>query len=279
VVHNSKSSDMVSVIIPTYKPQEYIYTCLNSLKEQSLAPKLFEIILVLNGCNEPFYSDLSQFIEDQMQALNVRLIQMDEAGVSSARNRGLTKAAGQFIAFIDDDDYVSPSYLKEMYDIAKQGYTPVSNISAFKDNGTENIPNYIALSFNKNKLRSNPNIVQLRSFFSTACCKLIDRKIIANRGFNPRYTHGEDSLFMALISDKVGRLKLTSENAVYYRRIRKNSAVTKKRTIKKKIGSNLQLAWAFAKIYLRAPHRYNFLFISTRIVASIRNIFESRPST
>src|SRR5690554_6715162 len=130
-VNDSESSGMVSVIIPSYKPQDYIYTCLNSLKKQSIAPHLFEIILVLNGCNEPYYSALSRFIEDQMQQLNVRLIQMDEPGVSSARNRGLTEAAGQLIAFIDDDDYVSPSYLKEMLDIAKQGYMPLSNICAF----------------------------------------------------------------------------------------------------------------------------------------------------
>ena len=270
---------MVSVIIPTYKPQDYIYTCLNSLKKQSLAPRFFEVILVLNGCKEPYYSALLRFIEDQMVALNVRLIQIDEAGVSSARNRGLTEATGQYIAFIDDDDYVSPSYLKEMLDIAIQGIMPLSNICAFKDNGNENVSNYIAHSFQKNKLQPNPNIVQLRSFFSTACCKLIDRKIIADRRFNPRYTHGEDSLFMALISDKVGSFKLTSENAIYYRRIRKNSAVTKKRTYTEKIYTNLQLAFAFGKIYIRAPHRYNFLFISTRIIASIRNIFDSQPST
>lgn len=270
---------MISVIIPIYKPQDYIYTCLNSLKKQSLAPQHFEIILVLNGCNEPYYSALSRFIADQLKAFHIRLIQMDEAGVSSARNRGLTEASGQFIAFIDDDDYVSPSYLNEMYDIAKQGYMPISNICAFKDNGTENIPNYIAKSFRKNKLHSNPNIVQLRSFFSTACCKLIDRQIIANRRFNLRYTHGEDSLFMALISDEVGLLKLTSENAVYFRRVRKNSAVTRRRTFKDKAASNLRLALSYAKLYLSAPHRYNFLFIATRILASFRNIFESRPST
>lgn len=270
---------MISVIIPTYKPQDYIYSCLNSLKKQSLAPEHFEIILVLNGCYEPYHSALSQYIADELKAFNTRLIQMDEAGVSSARNRGLTEASGQFIAFIDDDDYVSSSYLYEMYDIAKQGYMPISNICAFNDNGKGNIPNYIAESFRKNKQHPDPNIVQLRSFFSTACCKLIDRKIIANRRFDLRYTHGEDSLFMALISDEVGLLKLTSENAIYFRRIRENSAVTQRRTFIDKAESNLRLALSYAKLYLSAPRRYNFRFIATRILASVRNIFESRPST
>ena len=52
----------ISVIIPTYKPKEYIWECLDSLKSQTFDKKEFEIILILNGCKEPYYSEIDKYI-------------------------------------------------------------------------------------------------------------------------------------------------------------------------------------------------------------------------
>ena len=50
----------ISVILPSYKPQEYIWKCLDSLTSQTMDVNEYEIVIVLNGCNEPYYKTVSR---------------------------------------------------------------------------------------------------------------------------------------------------------------------------------------------------------------------------
>ena len=52
----------ISVIIPTYKPEKYIYDCLKSLEEQTISKDFFEVIIVLNGDKQPYYDDIYEHI-------------------------------------------------------------------------------------------------------------------------------------------------------------------------------------------------------------------------
>ena len=96
----------ISVIIPTYKPGEYISDCLRSLEEQDFPVSDYEVIIVLNGCDMPYRSMLEDIITDNGY-VNVRVIQTDEPGVSNARNIGIDNAKGKYLLFIDDDDWVA----------------------------------------------------------------------------------------------------------------------------------------------------------------------------
>ena len=122
----------ISVIIPTYKPKDYIWQCLDSLDAQTLDKRLWEVIIVLNGCSEPWETEIKQYIQSH-PLTNVRLIQTDEGGVSNARNIGLDQAKGEYIAFLDDDDYVSPTYLEALAAIATPDTIAASNTIAFSD--------------------------------------------------------------------------------------------------------------------------------------------------
>lgn len=262
----------ITVIIPSFKPQEYLYTCLESLEWQTIAKSEFEVVLVLNGCKEPFYSRICDFI--QKFALNVNLMQTDEAGVSNARNIALNCAKGKYVTFLDDDDWVSPSYLAELYDLAETGCVPLSNIVAFEDKTDVRLPYYITDVFNRCHMNSKDyGILQIRSFMSVPCCKMIRRDIIGRRRFNKRFKNGEDSLFMFLLSDQMKRFRFASSNAIYYRRVRSNSAVTRKKTLKEKAVNALSLCVEYSRIYCSDISRYNFFFYLTRVLASIRNVF------
>ena len=100
----------ISVIIPTYKPGAYIWECLDSLRNQTLPKEDFELILVLNGCKDPYYSQIQEYIDKNLIGNNVNFIQTDTGGVSNARNIALDVAKGEYITFIDDDDYISASF-------------------------------------------------------------------------------------------------------------------------------------------------------------------------
>ena len=263
----------ISVVIPSYKPKEYLQVCLQSLERQTIEKTLFEVILVLNGCKEPYYSEIECYV--QKSELNVVLVQTDTPGVSNARNIALDRTRGEYITFLDDDDWISPSYLSELYELAETGYVPLSNIKAFKDKTNVELPYYITDIFNRycnNHIRHN--ILQIRSFMSVPCCKLIRKEVIGKRRFNTRFKNGEDSLFMFLISNKMVEFKFTSSNAIYYRRVRENSAVTQKKTLKEKIMNSFHLCIAYSKIYWSDIRSYNFMFYIMRILASVKNVFE-----
>lgn len=261
----------ISVIIPSYKPGNYIYECIDSLKLQDIDKSLFEVIIVLNGCNEPFYTDITNYIKHC--DINFRIVQTDVAGVSNARNIALDVMTGEYVAFIDDDDYVSSSYLSELYNIAKSGYVPLSNLVAFDDATNEYLPYYISNVYTKKSdNKKSYKIFQIRSYLSVPVCKLIRKDIVNSVRFDKRLKNGEDSLFMFTISNKMKYFKFTTPNAIYYRRVRKESATAIKKSKSERIKNAQYLISKYTKVYLSNVKGYVLSFYVSRIVATLINI-------
>ena len=265
----------ISVIIPTYKPQEYIWECLHSLCVQTFPKEDFEVIIVLNGCCEPWKTDIERYIDENMAGLNVRLIHTDQGGVSNARNIGLDNAQGEFIAFIDDDDYISPTYLDSLYQNAMgDGTVVLSNAVAFNE-GFADIPLPYQMSDVYKQYSGRKNIKlfsRVRKYFSGPCMKLIPVSVIKDRRFDVRFKNGEDSLFMFLISDKIESLKFSDNTAVYFRRIRKDSAVTSYRSLKEIAQNSMRMIVCYSQIFWHSPADYNFGFYFTRILAAVKTV-------
>lgn len=260
----------VSIIIPSYKPGAYLWECLDSLEKQTFPKNDFEVILVLNGCNEPYYSQIKEYIEKS----NVQydFIQTDQGGVSNARNIALDNAKGELIAFIDDDDFVSESYLQELYENSTKDTIALCYPYAFKDGDMKQLPYRITQQYEKCAIRGKQLYTRTRKFFSGPCMKLIHKDIIEDRRFDIRFKNGEDSLFMFLISDKFKWVDFTSKNAIYFRRIRENSANFKSRSLMHKAQNSLSLVIQYIKIFSINPFSYRFDFMCTRILGAIKSI-------
>lgn len=256
---------IVSIIIPTFSPGDYIIECLNSIDRQSLENSSFEVIVILNGKRDPFYDKLDLMLKGY--SFNSRLIYSSVAGVSNARNLGLEKAKGEYICFIDDDDIISENYLEQL----KRNVTPdnivVSNVLTFETTTSLLGEDYLSLAF---KRKTDPSSVFLsRKFFSTPWGKIIPKNIIGERRFDVRFYLSEDALFMASISDKVKQIVKTGEDAVYYRRIRSESASRKKYNKYIILQNKLMLIKAYITTYLSNIHGYNLTFFLSRIVATV----------
>ena len=107
----------ITVIVPTYKPQAYLWECLDSLYFQSLDSSLYEIIVVLNGERADYEDKIKEYIHEHPSVM-IQYLYAEMPGVSNARNIALDIARGKYIAFIDDDDYVSKSYLRELLEVS-----------------------------------------------------------------------------------------------------------------------------------------------------------------
>lgn len=266
------SSVKISVIIPSYKPDDYIWDCLNSIYNQTFDKSLFEVILILNGCNEPWRGHIENWIKGHA-ALNCILFQTDQGGVSNARNIGLDHAKGEYITFIDDDDYVSPKYLEELYAVSSPSCIALTDSVYFNDiSGLMDYNNLHHKEYQRLKGSINSSLYQVRRFFNGPWMKLVHRDIIGKRRFDLRFANGEDSLFMALISDRVKSCQLCQEDAVYFRRIRINSATFRKRSFISRSCNGFKAIGQYLKYWIKKPLRYNLPFMASRIAAQFKNL-------
>lgn len=264
----------ISVIIPSYKPKYYLWECLVSLRNQTFPSENFEILLVLNGCHEPYQSQIEEFVvENGMR--NVCLIQTDQPGVSNARNIGLDHAKGEYVAFIDDDDFVSPSYLEELYEKASPDTISLCYPYAFKDGALNTQLPYAITDVYECCSRQTKQLYissKIRKYFSGSWMKLIPMSFIQRRRFDIRFRNGEDALFMFLISDCFRHFAFTSPSAIYYRRYRKGSAIFNKRSLGERIWTCLLRLYCYTKFFIHSPFKYNFLFFASRIIGVVHSI-------
>lgn len=263
----------ISVIIPTYKPGDYIFQCLDSIKEQTLDAALFEVIVVLNGCDEPWHSQLTEYLQRQFGGHCVRLIQTDSPGVSNARNIGINEARGEYIAFIDDDDYISPQYLEELLHKSTPSCIALSDSLYVNDaTGEISADNSHHKRFEANRAKAHPSLYESRVFFNGPCMKLIHRDIIGLRRFDARFANGEDNLMMMQISDRVRTVCYTTSDAIYYRRIRENSATTRRRSRARVAMNSLEIMAQYVKYLAKNPFGYNYPFVLSRFAAAVKSI-------
>lgn len=261
---------MISVIIPTYCPEEYIWKCLDSLQAQTLPKSEFEVVIVLNGCNEPYYCMLSDGLEDYT-ALQVNLLHTDVAGVSNARNIGLDAAKGEYIAFIDDDDWVTPSYLADMLSqIAGNSIVASNEIDFIEETAIES-DSYITRAFRRCKPRGRVSLFTGRSLMSSACCKLIPRSVIAGKRFDVTFTLSEDSLFMTSLSSKVQTIILSDVDCIYYRRVRQTSA-SRRASQSARRRQTVRLVMANIRLYFSEIRHNNILFFASRVAAAMLKV-------
>ena len=101
----------LSVIIPTYKPKDYVWECLESIAHQTLPSDMFEVFIVLNGCNEPYRTQIQSYIDAHMSHLNVHFLQTDQGGVSNARNIAIDRAKGLYTEFLSQQGVFTESYM------------------------------------------------------------------------------------------------------------------------------------------------------------------------
>ncbi|MBA3987025.1 MAG: glycosyltransferase family 2 protein [Flavobacteriales bacterium] len=179
-----------SVILPLYNKENYIGDTLKSVLEQTETD--FEIIIVNDGS-----TDSSKQIINSFTDRRIKYFSKDNGGASSARNFGMEKASGEFIAFLDADDYWYPHHLKKMaklitlnpnyqvfasatnVETEKNTYPSQYSIKNFKNTETY-ILNYFNASLQASILNSS-NIV-------------IKKEVVKNIGlFDTKYRSGEDT--------------------------------------------------------------------------------------
>ncbi len=212
----------VSVIVPVYNVEKYLKKCLDSLVKQTLNG--VEIIVVNDGS-----PDNSQKIIDEYtkKYKNVKSYIKENGGLSDARNYGIKKATGEYISFVDSDDYIKNDMLEKMYNYAiKQNLDVVvcDSINVY-DNGSE-----ILIKSNNNY--SDNDVCNYIISPPMACTRLFKKTIFDKIQFkkNIYYEDLEMTPKVVNITEKVG---FVSEGLYYY--VQRDGSIMKQNVFNKKL--------------------------------------------
>lgn len=186
------STPIFSIIIPVYNAEEGLKVCLDSIKSQTFSD--FEVILVNDGS-----TDKSPLICDEysIDDSRFRTIHISNSGVSHARNLGIENARGQYITFVDSDDYIEPNTLSnyleafkenDKIDAVKCGY--YREITE-KETQIVSIPNNISISDKSDLFK----LLEQSSYYSFVWNLCIKRSAIGDVRFYEDINWLEDHIF------------------------------------------------------------------------------------
>lgn len=259
----------ITVIIPSYRPKEYILKCIDSISSQTLKKDKYNVIIILNGEEEPYYSTINNKIQN---IENFRCVYSPKRGVSAARNLGLDLAEdSNYIVFIDDDDYISPNYLEELYNEITISNADIVQANLLVDTRGVISEDYISKAFTRCSEKKF-DLILYRNFFSSVCAKIYNRKVVGDTRFREDVRIAEDAIFLFTLSYNVRFFNLVGNNAIYYRNVRIESTLRSYRSIKEIFNNYIKKAWIFTIVYLRKPFKYNLFFFLTRIMAITKTL-------
>ena len=222
----------VSIVIPVYNAMPYFTECMLSLAAQTLED--VELIVVDDGS-----TDGSGTFADALAELNhgIRVIHQKNAGVSAARNAGLGIARGDYVGFVDADDFVEPEFFKTLYETAIDFSADVVN-SGYK-RYYENDKSFITAfpSFEPGKVLDHEEITRYAAQMNkTGCFLFVWRNLFSRRLMEKNHIHfdedisvGEDTLFCMECFLHAQKTVSVDINAYHYR-IHDDSIMRQKNT-------------------------------------------------
>lgn len=198
----------VSVIVPVYNVENYLEKCLDSLVNQTL--KNIEIIVVNDGTK-----DDSQKIIDRYTKIysNIKSYKKENGGISSARNFGISKSSGDYIGFVDSDDYIDKTMYEKLYNkIVSEDYDIVL-CDLYRVYGER----LVYTSSNTKDDLSNKDLVKnsMLNFYPTVWNKLYKKALFDELKFKEKVWFEDVELLYRLYS-KINKIGVVKEPLYYY---------------------------------------------------------------
>lgn len=210
----------VSIIVPMYNSEKTIKKCINSLINQSWSN--LDIVLIDDGSYDATLNIVNNISDER-----IRVFSQENKGVSAARNLGIKNAIGEFLVFVDSDDYVSKNMIENLMIYAKNDSLVFSNtfindihssyeLKIFKDN-------------NKSINKENAMKEIISGSAGLVCSKLMSKDVIDKNKlkFNENIFLGEDKLFFLEVASLSKQFYYIDNAFYYYDRKNEKSATNK----------------------------------------------------
>ena len=216
--------EKISIIVPVYNVENYLERCVESILKQTYTN--FELLLINDGS-----TDQSGELCDQLVSKNgnIKVFHLKNAGVSNARNVGIQNSTGEWITFVDGDDFITNDYLETLISAVDGddsiGFS-IGRLHHIKNGQITELP---VFSEKAEKWSTEQTMRELlttskTSFFPVA--KIFRREIISDFTFNTDYHLAEDALFLTEVLLKTKCTSIFIDKPIYYYDHRQGSATT-----------------------------------------------------
>lgn len=191
----------VSIIVPCYNVENYVEKSILSLMNQTL--KEIEVIAIDDGSNDRTSEILDKIAK---QYSNLKVIHKKNEGVSIARNIGIKEACGEYIGFLDSDDWVNSDMYEKMYNKAKE-----EDLDVVACDTNAIYSNYIKyISSNIKESNSNTKDLMINAY-AVIWNKIYKKELLDDIKFKEHMSFCEDVLFLYMIYPKIKKIGVINE--------------------------------------------------------------------
>ncbi len=216
---------MISVIVPVYNTEKYLEQCIESILKQTY--KEIELYLVDDGS-----TDSSGKICDKYARIDhrVNVIHQKNNGASNARNSALKIIAGEWVCFVDSDDWLEPIMFETLLDLAERTDSPIVECDVYDEFPNSSKARNIWGIVGDQAFSLEGNDCWLKGFAYTPVLwnKLIQSNLIRDIKFSETISYGEDSLFLSRVIERVEKVSVISKPLYHYRSAREGNVVSAK---------------------------------------------------
>ena len=216
----------ISVIVPVYNVENYLEKCLNSLVNQTIQD--IEILVINDGSKDQSQKIIVQFATQFPE--KIKAFEKENGGLSDARNFGLDRATGDFIGFVDSDDYVTETMFEEMYQLAQKNNAEIVICNLQKVNEHGEITQKLT------QIPNMPEKIVLKDYFSVfsdasyfACNKIFRKELFLTKRFK-KGVHFEDIQLIPQLFLESSIIAQTQH--FHYQYLERSDSITKTHTEK-----------------------------------------------
>lgn len=224
----NKGELWLSYVIPLYNCERYIATCLDSILAQGLEYDEYEVIVVNDGSTDNGAEIVARYCQKYE---NIRLINKENGGVSSARNRGIDEAQGEYVYFMDADDYLLPEGMKILRDEYLERYGHADVISFWCHTVDKHYNKQEWEHIRPHKLSFQGTFLEYGNQYGigwSVYSQIISRKVLLEQKvrFLP-YAQSEDVVFMMSLFCYTDATIMATTLDIYRYCVRENSALNR----------------------------------------------------
>ena len=185
--------NFISLILPVYNVEKYLERCLNSILSQTYSN--FELIIIDDGSTDNCPQIINKYEKNDSR---IKVFRQENKGLSAARNEGLKKANGEYIGFIDSDDYISKYYLEYLLNALTDNNASIScctyesgtEDNYYHDEKYEGFENDLEIY---DHTSAGQNMMKNKGIFVTVWAKLYKKEVLSICDF-PEGRFGEDNI-------------------------------------------------------------------------------------
>lgn len=270
----------LSIIIPAYNAEKYIQRCIQSCLQQDIPTSEYELIVIDDGSTDNTAYILLQL---SLQYSNITVYTQNNAGPSSARNLGISKAKGEYIWFVDADDTIIPDCLKEIQQVIKT--KKLDSLALYWDRYSEdnnvlpNIPQFTPKIFTKTC--TGIEFINHYAGYGLLTVAFIHKRnnIIKNEIlFSPKIKICEDAIFNIEILIHTQSISLFNKAIYHYYQY--NTSLSNQLTLQR-LQHNYQAIIYFINLYKKNDQirTYVLKFLTNMVISLFFNCYRIQEHT